>query len=65
MIGELEKEMNPTDFLNELKKQMGLQVIRHTKPVKKSIKTVEYRLLLVYAHWILAGSICTGLRQAF
>ena len=36
-----------------------------TKQRKKSIKTVEYRLILVYARRLLAGIIYITVRQAF
>ncbi len=40
MIGLLEAPMSTDKFLAHLKKQMNLQVIRHSEAVKKEIKTV-------------------------
>lgn len=40
IIGHLEKEMNPADFLSYLKEKMNLSVVRHTALVKKSINRV-------------------------
>ena len=40
MIGELENEMETGDFLDYLKEKMKVNVIRHTFPVKKQVKTV-------------------------
>ena len=40
MIGELKIEMNEIDFLQLLKKQFGLKVIRHTPLITKKVKTV-------------------------
>jgi len=39
MIGELEKEVEPIEFLNGLKIKMNAKMVRHTKPVK-AIKKV-------------------------
>ena len=40
MIGELEKPIEPFEFLNGLKKQMNVKVIRHTQPPNKEIRRV-------------------------
>ncbi|MEP1032273.1 Nif3-like dinuclear metal center hexameric protein [Ekhidna sp.] len=40
MIGELVTEMTIKDFLVHLKKQMNLHIIRHTKLVKKEVRTI-------------------------
>ncbi|MEO9871676.1 Nif3-like dinuclear metal center hexameric protein [Ekhidna sp.] len=40
MIGELDREVNPEQFLLELKSAMNLNTIRHTKTVKGKIKKV-------------------------
>ncbi|MFY0688596.1 MAG: Nif3-like dinuclear metal center hexameric protein [Cyclobacteriaceae bacterium] len=40
MIGQLPKPMSTELFLNKLKKDMGLNVIKHTKLCKPSIKSV-------------------------
>lgn len=40
MIGELEKRIESNTFLNQLKKKMDLNVIRHTKITNDSIKRV-------------------------
>jgi putative NIF3 family GTP cyclohydrolase 1 type 2 len=40
MIGEIAKEMDSTEFLLHLKNSMNLQVIKHTKPAKNTIKKV-------------------------
>ena len=40
MVGELESEMNTSDFLNYLKEKMELQVIKHTALVKNTIRKV-------------------------
>ncbi len=39
MIGELAEEMNPTDFLEHLKKSMQCEVVKYV-PISKSIKKV-------------------------
>ena len=40
MIGELEHELEPSDFLQRLKKSMDLKVIRHTRLLDRPIKNV-------------------------
>jgi len=40
MIGELEKTVEPSEFLKRLKSNMQLKVIRHTALLKKSVKKV-------------------------
>lgn len=40
MLGELENEMNPLDFLQFLKKQMQLSCVKHGQIWKKTIKKV-------------------------
>jgi dinuclear metal center YbgI/SA1388 family protein len=40
MIGELETEMRWIDFFTLLKTRFHLQIIRHTRPIKETIKTV-------------------------
>jgi len=40
MIGQLAEAMPPADFLNHLKEQMNLSVIRHTAVVDRSVQTV-------------------------
>ena len=40
MIGELEKPMEPMDFLKGLKDSMQVSVIRHTRPLGKQVKKV-------------------------
>jgi dinuclear metal center YbgI/SA1388 family protein len=40
MVGELEQEMEPKEFLERLKKRMDLRVVRHTHLVEKPIKKV-------------------------
>ncbi len=40
MIGELENEMEPIEFLMRLKNSMATPCIRHTHPIHKSVKKV-------------------------
>jgi dinuclear metal center YbgI/SA1388 family protein len=40
MIGELEEPLGSMEFLRMLKKQMNLEVIRHTAPISKLIRKV-------------------------
>lgn len=40
MVGQLDSPMNTDKFIEYLKKQMGLKVIKHTDLIKKKIKTV-------------------------
>ena len=40
MIGILETEMKTNDFLNYVKEKLGLQIIKHTNPVKEKINRV-------------------------
>ena len=40
MVGELENKMNPTDFLNYLKKNMNVTHLRHSELLNKPIKKV-------------------------
>jgi len=40
MVGDLEKPLEPLDFLKSLKKQMGLQIIRHTQFGNQQIQRV-------------------------
>jgi dinuclear metal center YbgI/SA1388 family protein len=40
MIGEIKKEMEPTDFFDFLKEKMGLSVIKHTNTINRKIKRV-------------------------
>ncbi|MBS1681774.1 MAG: Nif3-like dinuclear metal center hexameric protein [Bacteroidetes bacterium] len=40
MIGELEKPMEPIEFLNGLKKQMNLKMIRHTPLLNRPVRKV-------------------------
>ncbi|MBS1949956.1 MAG: Nif3-like dinuclear metal center hexameric protein [Cytophagales bacterium] len=40
LIGELEKEMKPITFLTQLKERMNTSCIRHTKPIKPTIKKI-------------------------
>lgn len=40
MVGELPEAMEPTEFLNRLKRTMELDVIRHTRPMAESVKKV-------------------------
>jgi putative NIF3 family GTP cyclohydrolase 1 type 2 len=40
MIGELEKEMEETDFLNHVKKTLGASCLKHTKKLGKPIKKI-------------------------
>jgi putative NIF3 family GTP cyclohydrolase 1 type 2 len=40
MIGDLDRPIEPFEFLNGLKKQMNARMIRHTPPAGKEIKRV-------------------------
>ncbi|NNC95188.1 MAG: Nif3-like dinuclear metal center hexameric protein [Chitinophagales bacterium] len=40
MIGELKKEMNETEFLGYLKKQLEVEVIRHTGLLRKKVRKI-------------------------
>lgn len=40
MIGELEEEMEPFQFLKHLKNSMALTCVRHTKPLSENIRKV-------------------------
>jgi len=40
MVGELEEALTPIDFLNLLKREMNLKLIRHTKLIDRKIKKV-------------------------
>ncbi len=42
MVGELASPMKSDEFLSYLKKQMNLQVIRHTRLVKNEVKKVAF-----------------------
>ena len=42
MVGEFEKALSETDFLNLLKKVFNLKMLRHTRLLNKSIKKVAF-----------------------
>jgi dinuclear metal center YbgI/SA1388 family protein len=40
MVGELEHDLEPKEFLERLKKRMDLRVVRHTRLIEKPVKKV-------------------------